>query len=65
MIPRQSEERILVKRMGQPLGMIVAKPNGYEVYALKPEVWPLDRRLFQSIDAAETHIARCDRRARA
>ena len=60
-IANAQEKRLPVASHGRSLGMIVAKPHGYVVYALAPEIWPLDRRVFASLDAAESHIARCDR----
>jgi len=59
----QTEERFLVERNGEPLGMIVGKPNGYVVYAYRHHIWPLDRRVFQSLGAAERQIELCDRNA--
>lgn len=56
----QSEERRLIERNGQPLGMIVGKPNGYVIYACTHHIWPLDRRIFQSLSEAERKITLCD-----
>lgn len=50
----------LVERDGQQLGMIVEKPHGYVVYACTHAVWPLDRRVFYSLEAAEREIVLCD-----
>ena len=56
----QSEERRLIERDGQALGLIVGKPNGYVIYACTHHIWPLDRRIFRSWDEAEGEIALCD-----
>ena len=60
MLAPRLEERRLVERNAQPIGMIVGKPHGYVVYAFAHQVWPLDRRVFPSLDAAERQIALCN-----
>ena len=55
----QPEDRYLVEREGRPLGMIVAEPYGYVVYACARQVWSLDRKVFPSLDAATRQITRC------
>ena len=41
------------------MGMIVGEPYGYVVYACAKPVWPLDRKVFPSLDAAERQIIQC------
>lgn len=54
-IARVSERR-LVEHDGRQLGMIVEKPHGYVVYACTPLIWPLDRRVFSTWEAAEREM---------
>ena len=58
-IETQSEDRYLIEREGLPLGVIVAEPHGYVVYACSKHIWPLDHKVFESLDDAERQIAQC------
>ena len=55
-IATQSEDRYLIECKGLPLGVIVAEPHGYVIYACSKHIWPLDHKVFKSLDDAERQI---------
>ena len=64
MATTKTEDRYLIEREGRPLGMVVAEPHGYVVYACAKQIWPLDRKAFQSFQDAEKRITQCARKSR-
>jgi len=51
-----SEGRYLIERDGRPLGVIVSEPHGFVVFACASDIWPLDGKVFQSLELAERQI---------
>ena len=56
LVSSHSEDRYVIERDGSPLAVIVAEPHGYVVYACSNHIWPLDHKVFESLDEAKRHI---------
>ena len=53
-----SEGRYIIERDGRPLGVVISEPHGFVVFACSSDIWPLDGKVFQSLERAERQITR-------
>lgn len=54
----QVQKPILIEVEGQPLGVVVAAQEGYRFVAVKFPVFPIDGKVFPTIEAAQEAAAR-------
>ena len=52
MIERAEDDRWVIEDNGEPLGVVIRDGDAFVFHAAASEVWPLDRKIFRSVDAA-------------
>lgn len=45
-------DRFVIEFSGQALGLVIRDDHGFVFFAAAEEMWPLNRRVFSTVDAA-------------